>query len=292
MDKSFSSLLSEINSLLILLPTDPHFDQVAAGLSLFLSLEHKKDVSITCPSPMLVEFNHLVGVDKVVSEVGNKNLVIKFTDYEATQIERVTYDIEGGEFKLTVIPRSGITAPKKEQVKHLYSGVNAEAVCLIGGAHEDHFPHLKEEGLAESKCLHLGVNDISISRLKRNVISFARPATAISEIVAGLIKNEGFDINHDIASNLLSGIEEGSKNFTHPAVTSETFEIVAYLMKQGGKRHARSFPEKAMFPSGSIPQAKVEEKEIEEEFIEKKEVVTEVPKTWFGPKIYKGTSIS
>src|SRR3990167_10506820 len=100
MDNSFSSLVDSASSVLILLPNKPYFDQVAAGLSLYLSLADRKSATISCPSPMMVGFNRLIGVNKIVEEIGNKNLMIKFAGYDANNIEKVSYDIENGEFKL------------------------------------------------------------------------------------------------------------------------------------------------------------------------------------------------
>ena len=142
MENSFKSVISQSKSILILLPTKPYFDQVAASLSLYLALKEEKEVSVYSPSPITVEFNRLIGVNRITSELGNKNLVIRFTDYKATDIERVSYDIENSQFRLTVIPKLRITPPTKEQIELSYSGVSAETVIVIGGANETHFPAL------------------------------------------------------------------------------------------------------------------------------------------------------
>ena len=85
MDKSLKSLIDPANSVLILLPTKPYFDQVAAGLGLFLALKDEKEVNISCPSEMLVELNRLIGINQVSKDLGNKNLVISFSDYQSTR---------------------------------------------------------------------------------------------------------------------------------------------------------------------------------------------------------------
>jgi hypothetical protein len=90
MDTNFTSLIESATSVLILLPTKPYFDQVAAGLSLYLSLKEKKEVAISSSSPMMVGFNRLIGINKIVTEVGNKNLTIKFAGYDAGNIEKVS----------------------------------------------------------------------------------------------------------------------------------------------------------------------------------------------------------
>src|SRR4030042_1405775 len=161
MDNSFASIIESANSILILLPTRPYFDQVAAGVSLYHALRNKKNVTISCPSQMLVEFNRLVGVNKITTELGNKNLVIKFSDYKAHGIERVSYDIENGEFRLTVIPKPGNNPPVKEQVNLSYSGVSADTIILVGGANETHFPNINSKDLVGAKVIHVGIKALT-----------------------------------------------------------------------------------------------------------------------------------
>ncbi len=278
-ENSFGSIIDSSRSILILLPLKPYFDQVAAGLALYLALKESKDTAITCPSPMLVEFNRLVGVNKVTSELGNKNLTIRFANYKASDIEKVSYDIENSEFRLTVVPKAGLASPNKEQVVFEYSGLSADTVVLIGGADETHFPALSTKDLAGSRIIHVGTRALSLSGEK--MMSFAAPASSVSELVATLINQSGRRLDQDIATNLIMGIEEGSRGFKGPDVTPETFEIVAQLLRAGGQRTPKERIEKGSYPPGIIPGQEVE--------IEKKE---EAPKDWLEPKIYKGTSIS
>jgi hypothetical protein len=133
MENNFRSYLDSARSVLIILPKKPYFDQVAAGLSLYLALLGKKEVDIVCPNPMLVEFNRLVGVDKVKSELGNKNLVIRIANYKASDVERVSSEVKNEELYLTVIPQPGVNPPLKDQVMLSHSGVSADLIILIGG---------------------------------------------------------------------------------------------------------------------------------------------------------------
>jgi hypothetical protein len=282
MDNSLKSLIDAANSILILLPTRPYFDQVAGGLGLYLAVRNKKNTSIACPSQMLVEFNRLVGVNKITPELGNKNLVIKFSDYKASGIERVSYDIENGEFKLTVIPKSDNNPPTKEQVNLTYSGVSADTVILIGGTNESHFPALSSKDLVGAKIIHIGVRSLTLSGASE-IISFARPAASVAELIFNLIKETSFEIDSDIATNLLLGIQAGSNNFSSNMVTADTFQTFADLMRLGGKRHAQEAV-RQNYPVGSIPgEVPVVQEEVE---------TKEPPKEWLGPKIYKGTSVS
>lgn len=308
MENSFKSQIEQSKSILILLPTKPYFDQVAAGLSLYLALREEKDVSIYCPSPMTVEFNRLIGVNKISQEMGNKNLIMRFTDYKASDIERVSYDIEDGQFRLTVIPKQKVTPPAKEQIELSYSGISVDTLILIGGANETHFPALSGKDLSSANIVHIGVRDISFSPNKPYV-SFSRPASSVSEVIASLIKESGFKLEGDTATNLVMGIEEGSESLASPSVTHETFATLSELMKAGGKRMANQpSAQRTNLPMGSIPGSLTRQSvtqypaytnpvtsgQTSQSNQEKEEakVQEEPPKDWLRPKIYKGTSIN
>ncbi len=276
MDNTFSSLISSANSILILLSDKPSFDQAAAALSFYLSLRGIKEASISSPKPITVEFNRLVGVNKITQELGNKNLTIKFKDYPAENIERVSADVEGREFKLTVIPKVGLTSPQKEQVVLSSSGVASDLVILVGGNNDSDFSSLTTEDLSGAKIVHIGIKQLLASPDKR-IISFTLPVSSLSELVAILIKEGNLALDGDIATNLIAGIEEASSNFTGEAVSADTFEVFANLLRSGGQRQQKRGLKKE-YPKGSIPTAP-------------QPAPQSAPKDWFEPKIYKGTSV-
>jgi len=298
MTNSFSSLIESAKSLLVLLPVNPTLDEVAAGLSLYLDFSGKKKCFVSCPTPMTVEFNRLIGVNKVKKDFGDKNLVLRFVGYKADNIEKVSYDVENDEFQLTVVPKVGLPSPAKEQVSLSYVGASAELVILIGGNRKELFPDLLTPDLKNAKLAHIGRIDLGFA----NLVSFARPATSVSEIVASLIEESGFEgITADVATNLLAGIEDESKNFTRSGVTADTFGIVAALMRKGGRREMGEKIDRNTFPQGSIP-GEMPMKEasftdepplpIEETPIEAVEMES-IPQEWLeNPPIYKGTSTS
>ena len=320
MENSLLSLIDSASSVLVVLPNKPYFDQVAAGLSLYLSIHDRKDVNIYCPAPMMVGFNRLIGIDKISEEMGKKNLTIKFAGFDAANIDKVGYDIENGEFKLTVTPKSGFTSPTKEQIVTDYSGVTADLVILIGGANDSHFPILENADLANSKIAHIGTR---VLEAKREILSFAKPGSTTSELVASIIKDNNLPVDPDVATNLVMGIEDGSSNFSGSEVTPETFETFAYLLRNGGQRIPKVKLSPASFPAGAIP-AKPYNQPVRQEtpkvqpiaqVEDQRESVTPVaqvetqpnrpsgemgietpeinpPDDWLQPKIFKGTNVS
>lgn len=299
MANSIVDLTANSKSILILLPTNPHFDQVAAGTSLFVTLseqsETRREIVLSCPSPMLVEFNRLVGVDKITSELGNKNLLISFKDYPVEDLDKVSYEIDGGEIKIKVEPKPGVSAPKKEQVDLGYSGIAADTVILIGGAHDGHFPALSKPEFRSVKLIHIGVRDITLAEPYKP-LSLAKQSSSVSEIMAELLKEAKFEIGSDIATNLLMGIEDASKTFSSPETSAETFALVAQLMNLGGKRLIKeNIPPRHNFPQGSIPlrpyfQSPGSAQQVQAPETEKQGQSQEVPKSWLSqPKVYKGS---
>jgi hypothetical protein len=291
MEENFRSYIDSARSVLIVLPKKPYFDQVAAGLSLYLALRGRKEVDIFCPTPMLVEFNRLVGVDKVTSELGNKNLVIRFAGYKASDVERVSSEVKDEELYLIVVPQPGVNPPTKEQVVLSHSGVSSDLVILIGGAELSHFPIASSEELLNLPKIHIGLRPLSLPA-NFNVISFVKSSSSVSEIVADLIREAELEVDADIATNLIAGIETGSSHYTSDGVSVNTFQTVADLMRLGGKRLPQF---NVKYPQGAIPTRsflKPQPPEKKEEIKEDQTIEENPPQDWLAPKIFKGTSVS
>ncbi len=295
MNETFSNLITS-NSIAIVLPVNPYFDQVASGLSMYLSLvQMGKDVTIYSPQPMLVEFNRLVAVDKVTTELGNKNLLIRFPGYNAVEnVDRVSFDIDGDEGFLKIIPKPGIVPPKIESVNLSYTGLLADSAILIGGGNETHFPCVNTKDFLDVKLLHVGIRELRLNS-EKPLYSFAKQGSSISEVVYFLLKDNALTINPDIATNLLMGIEEGTKGLTSTEVNADTFQALADLMRAGARRiTASQMPRRQQFPQGSIPgeapklqtqpQSQPQAQSVQSTSAPK----PGAPQSWLEPKIYRG----
>lgn len=291
MDNPFNKAIESASSIIVLLPQNPDLDSVAAGLSLFLALRDKKDASVSCPTPMRVEFNRLVGVNKISGDLGSKNMVMRFVNHKATDIERVSYDVVNGVLKLTVIPKPQVPAPRKDEIEFSFSGVGADLVIIVSGNSEADFPALSDENLVGVKVAHLGVNSLSG---KSESLSFAKPGSSVSEVVAMLIKDMGLKYDSDMATNLIMGIDEGSEHYGSSEVSADTFQIVADLMRAGGRRVSKDQVGAQGYPQGSIPGQIMPKGQVQggSQSGVQDEQPEEAPNEWKAPKIYKGTSVS
>ncbi len=186
----------------------------------------------------------------------------------------MSWDIDNGQFKLTIVPKVNVVPPTQEQVNVGYSGVAADLVILVGGENEAQFPALKTEDLAAVKLVHVGISQLNLAN--KTIASLATAGSSISEVTANIIKVADYKMDADMATDLLMGIEEATKEFSVNGVTADTFALVAELMRAGGKRLSEGKVEARNFPVGAIPG-----------------MPSNVPPSWTEqPKIFKGTSVS
>src|SRR3989344_4837471 len=118
------SIVDNSREILIAISKNSTMDSVASALSLYLSLSTLgKHVSVVSPSPMTVEFNQLVGVDKITTNVstGGRNLVVSFP-YQEGSIEKVSYNIENDVFHLVIEPREGYPTITPDKLSYAYGG--------------------------------------------------------------------------------------------------------------------------------------------------------------------------
>lgn len=263
--KAFQDKLQESHSVLLALGQNPSFDAVASSLSLSLALkEGGKETTVACPTPMIVEFNRLVGVDKVTDNVADKNLTITFENYNAEDIEKVSWNIENGEFTLLVFPKPGVIAPRKEQIKLGYRGVAADLFVVVGVENKGQLGKL--ESMVDQKSVVI-VNNIPTSGFAEPIELIDPAAASVSEVAFQLIESLGLPINKDIATNLLLGLKVGTNNFTVGKVSADTFATASRLMRAGATLDV----EEEVRPRVKGPQG--------------------VPPDWTQPKIYKGSTL-
>lgn len=276
---NLQGIVASSKQILVVLPKDPNFDTVAAGLSLAASFQKfGRRVNVFCPTPMLVEFNRLVGVEKVTQRFGERNLIITLTNYPATNIEKVSYNIENGQMQLTVIPKEDVLAPREENITPSFGGVASDAVIFVGvsGAHD-----LGENFSAEiskiPKQIAVVARPSSPTMPRRGGVNelFDSQASCISETVGWILSNGNFPLDEDISGNLMAGITTATKNFTAQGVRSETFELASKLLKAKSTsgRHTQDIQRE---PGNSDDGALQKEN---------------TPPDWLKPKIYKGSTL-
>jgi len=297
---STKEAIDKAKNILILSPVNPSLDNIAASLSLYLSLKkYGKEITVACPSPMTVVFNHLVGVNKITDKVDGRNLIISF-DYLKDSIEKVSYNIENDKFNLVVEPKKGYSPLQTNKVSYSYAGAEADLIFIIGALKLEDLDKLyfnEKKVFENSQTVNI---DNRINNTKFGKINLINTkAVSCCEILTTIIKRFNLPIDQDICTNLLAGIEANTSNFQASNALANTFEAAAWCLRNGGKRK-RFINQKSDSPA-QVPFSSPQLKPIQPQPITPKSTKvpplgssseqTQPPPDWFKPKIYKGNSL-
>ncbi len=248
----------------VLLPQNPNFDDVAAALALKLALDKAgRKTAVACVDPMTVEVHRLVAANTVTAEFGNRNLIIAFPG-QTEAVDKISYNVEGGELQLVVTPKSGVILDHTK-LKFVPSSAGADIVIMVG---------VRE--LADLGELYSKSKDVI-----DNAEQFWLDGQILSQEATKLIQHLRLPVDPDVASNLLAGIEQITNHYQSPVVSADTFEAAAFLMRQGAHRHDPALA--SQYPAGSIPTTQPQDQA---------QVQAQPEPDWYEPKIYRGTSVS
>lgn len=241
----------------IVLPSNPSPDAIAASTSLYLALlKAGKNVTIISSTPVKSE---LVAADKIQQtlSVGGDNLVVSFP-YVDGAIDKIDYHIKGDKFNLVIAPRQGFAKLNPEQVSYSYSGGTFDFLIAVD------LPNLQAVGsiYTENQAQFQGKEIINIDRHLTNAffgtVNFVnKTSSSTSELVYKVLKELQSEIDKDIASNLYAGIAAATNTFTSYSVNAETFETIAQLLKAGAVKKAPQQPMQyrpQSFAQSNIPQ--------------------------------------
>lgn len=297
---SFSELQGKISAsqkILITLPARPSFDQVASALSFFLSLQSAgKTVFVTCPTPMTVEFNHLVGIDKVSEKIHGTDLIVSF-NYPPDQIEKVSYNDDSGRPNLVVQIKQGAPVLSEKEARFSYAGVGVDLMVTLGVKDLNQLPQ-GEYPLENIVDIDIDRENLQFGQV--NIID--SEASSLSEVVLGIISGLGLPLDVDTAQNILNGIWMKTNNLTDPRVGADTYESIAICLRLRAqkpqvveqKRPEVFMPRQKFEPKSEekpFPaRQQAEDLSVRQEKPEQPKPQGKPPADWFEPKIFKGTS--
>jgi hypothetical protein len=235
-----ASKVTAAKSIAIILPQNHTADNLAAGLALFLGLKQNLDQSIklniVSSTEVKVAFQRLYGINKISSSLGSKNLVVTLgTDYE--NIEKVSYDNDGGKFNLVIETKEGVERLGQENISFSYRGVDADLLIAVGFTTPEDAGNLL---MAEPK-LFADREVILISGQRGaigfGIINYVDPAVSGNcEMITKLLRYLKINLDADTATNLIAGMESATNNFQSNA-TAETFAAISWCMRAGGRRY-------------------------------------------------------
>lgn len=313
-------LLPTSSNILIALPINSDIDKLAAGLALFLTLEAAgKQVTIVCDDTIRVGQAHLFGIDHVKNTLpaGNAgNLILTLEGVASVNgtipaLEKLDWYAENNNLNLVFHVLSGQTfSPVRITPKYQTSGFNL--IFTIGAPNLSALGTVYQQNpqvFSGAHLINIDTQGINSNFGQTNVVDSL--ASSASEVISNVISDLGVGIDVDTATNLLAGIFDFSKNLTDNKVSADTYQVIANLLKAGGKKPELSNPISTNFQSFqtlSMPQPDLsalmppEPKVVTtqppsnqpspEERPAGEGVISEtVEPDWLTPKIFKGTSL-
>lgn len=298
--KRLAEIITKSNFGGIVLPPQPNIDTVAASCALYLSLLQKGlNLILSCESD--INFD-LVGADKFQKSLSapGDNLVISFP-YVDGAIDKIDYRIENDRFNLIIVPREKGRKLDSKQVNFYYTGgnfdfiitLNAPTLASLGSLYQNNPGIFQGREIINIDRHFTNTNFGTFNLVKKNVSS-------LSELIYLVLKEGGFNIDKDTATNLYAGIASATNNFTSFSTTADTFQTIAELLRQGATKKiiktGETFSPKISFPAKphlSQP-VNLQNKTVKPINQVEKETKTEKPtpsEEWLKPKIFKGGGI-
>lgn len=236
--QSFQSQLNNVTNVLIVLRPNPTFDAVSSAVSMALSMEKmQKKVTVYCPTSLTVEFGNLVGINKVKEQVGNKNLVVTIKGYSKAGVDKVSYNVEGEDFNLVIVPKPGTPPFDPKNIVYNFAGVDADMIMTIGAQSLDQlgdFYQREKDFFAKTPVANVDSESTNTNFGTFNLTNQA--ASSCVEIAGYLLQYLKYQTDSDIATNILYGLMKSTNNLTAPKVRAETFELVGMMMRFGARR--------------------------------------------------------
>ncbi|MBI2338624.1 hypothetical protein HYU95_05590 [Candidatus Daviesbacteria bacterium] len=252
------NLLPNAKSILIAVPAGVDIDKLAAGLSLFLTLEAAgKEVSIVCDDNILVGQAHLFGIDHVQKNLpsgngGNLTLTLEgvaASDGTVPSLEKLDWYAEGNNLNLVFHVLQGQTFQPARIIPH-YQGSGFSLVFTVGAVNLNTLGNLylqNQNAFSGTHVVNIDTQVANSSFGQTNVLDTA--ASSVSEVVTNLISDLGYSLDSDSASNLLAGIFDATNNLLNPKVTADTYMAVAQCLRVGGRKPSSS---KSASPAGVV----------------------------------------
>ncbi len=256
------NVLPTAKNILIALPANASIDQLAAGLSLFLTLQNAgKQASIACDDTIKVGQSHLFGVDHVQKNVpstegGNLTLTLEgvaASDNTIPALEKLDWYAENNNLNLVfhILPGQAFQ-PGKIVPKYQGSGFNV--IFTVGAVNLNALGSV----YSSSSQIFSGTHVVNIDTQAANT-SFGQTnvldtsSSSVSEVMSNVLVDLGFVLSADVASNLIAGIFDTTVNLTNEKATAETYMAVANCLRVGGRKPAATGATPAYDWSGLMP---------------------------------------
>lgn len=217
------NMLDTAKSVQIVIPQTT-IDSVGAGLAFAWGLK-KKGVNVSVFTTQNTDNNYskLSGLDMLTTQLNKNDLTISI-EHPVDQIERVSYNDDGGKLNLVVQTKPGSSQIQNDKISINNGGINADVSILLG---DENSLGANADIVKRGNWVVISDKQVSPSWAKSVIID---PSAPFSEILTFLLPMVGLNLDMDMGKNLLIGLRVATQSFS-VNVSPESFEAGAICLK-------------------------------------------------------------
>ena len=231
--------LEKSKSLLIVFPADGDGDAIASALALFLFLKKigkEADVAGCQPAESRQPLSFLPSYPEIQNNLNNLRRFIVSLNISESKVNQIKYTVDGNQLNFIISPANGwfkpedVTARAGEFKYDLVVSLGTTDPEVLGPIYDDNVEFFYKTAVINIDH-HSGNEDFG----QVNFVDINAVATA--EILFYLLKNYKPElIDENVATCLLAGIIQQTKNFKTANLTPRTLLTTSQLISLGARR--------------------------------------------------------
>lgn len=244
MFQRLKDLVTQHQSIGIIVPPNPTHDEMAAALGMYLTLKQMgKNVSVASPTDPTVAVSSLVGIDKVqraLSAGAGGDLVVTFP-YKEGEIEKVSYTVDNGQLNIVVKAGPNGMSFNQSDVQFKQGGAGGAMPTLLFTMG---VTDMNQVANVVNPAEMTNVTVVNMDNKQTNtgfgdVVHVSPRFSSISEMVADFLTllEPQIELDVDTSQDLLSGILSATEDFQSGRGSYLAFEMAGILMKKGAVRN-------------------------------------------------------
>ena len=199
-------------------------DSIGSALALALLLKKSNlSVKVFCPNQTDANYSKLSGLELLTNNYSQNDLIVTL-DYPLDQIEKVTYNQDGGKLNLVVQTKDGSQKVTENQILISNQATAADVNFMLG---DENLLGASANMVQKGNWVNISPSSIEKTWAKVNIIDQDAP---FSEILTFLLPMLDLQLTPESAKNLLIALRVATQSFSIN-VSPETFEAGANCLR-------------------------------------------------------------
>lgn len=199
-------------------------DSIGSALALALTLKKSNiAVKVFCPYQTDANYSKLSGIELLTDKYNQNDLVVTL-DYPLDQIEKVTYNQDGGKLNLVVQTKDGSPKVAENQILITNQSASADINFMFG---DENSLGANTNIVQKGNWINITSTNIEKNWAKVNIVDQDAP---FSEILTFLLPMLDLQLTQESAKNLLIALRVATQSFS-VNVSPETFEAGATCLR-------------------------------------------------------------